>query len=344
VLAVGVHPLGALPYAEKLSLYTRVLEDLSRIPGVQSVALANERPGSGWSDNDVLKLDGRQLPWDDGKNMLRSNIVSPGFFDTLGIPLLAGRDIREADSKSSQRVAIVNQTLADRYLKGGSPIGHTLGDFKPPATIVGIVRDSKYRSADEEKMPMAWYSYQQFDSIGNMDVEIRTAGDAQALLPAIRSVVRQIDPNIPLGNPQVLAVAYEEGYLMPALVARLAVFFGALAALLVAIGLYGTLSYRVSRRTMEIGLRMALGAARLDVLWMVLRDSLIMVAAGLVIGVPLAWFASRYMTSLLYQLSARDPYSLLTACAGVIAVSLIAGFVPARRAASIEPMRALRTE
>jgi len=191
---------------------------------------------------------------------------------------------------------------------------------------------------------MAWFGYQQSDPIGNLDVEIRTTGDASTLLPAIRSAVRQIDPNIPLGKPQMLAAAYEDGYLMPALVARLAVFFGVLAALLVAIGLYGTLSYRVNRRTMEIGLRMALGAARLDVLWMVLRDSLYLVAAGLVIGLPLAWLSSRYMVSLLYQLSARDPYSLLAAGLGVVCVSLIAGLVPARRAASIEPMRALRTE
>jgi predicted permease len=344
VLAVGVHPLGALPYAEKLSFYKRVLRDISRLPGVQSVTLVNERPGSGWSDNDVLKLDGHQFPWDDGKNMLRSNIVSPGFFSTLGIPLLAGRDIRESDSKSAQRVAVVNQTLADRYINGASPVGHTIGDLKSPATIVGVVHDSKYRSADEEKMPMAWYSYQQSESIGNMDVEIRAAGDPQALLPAIRSVVRQIDPNIPLGKPQVLAAAYEDGYMMSALVARLAVFFGGLAALLVAIGLYGTLSYRVNHRTAEIGLRMALGAARGNVLWMVLRDSLYLVAAGLVIGLPLAWLSSRYMASLLYQLSARDPYSLLAASIGVVCVSLIGGFVPARRAASIEPMRAIRTE
>jgi ABC-type antimicrobial peptide transport system permease subunit len=177
-----------------------------------------------------------------------------------------------------------------------------------------------------------------------MDVEIRVNGDSLALLPAIRNVVRQIDPGIPLGKPQLLSTGYEEGYLMPALVARLAVFFGALAALLVAVGLYGTLSYRVSHRTAEIGLRMALGAARGNVLWMILRDSIYMVAAGLVIGLPLAWLASRSLASQLYQLSAHDPYSLVAACVGVICISLMAAFIPARRAASIEPMRALRIE
>ncbi len=344
VLAVGVHPIGSLPNAEKLAFYNRLEENLRLLPGVQSVTVAAERPGSGWSDNNTLTLDGRALPWDDGKNMLRSNNVGAAFFATLGIPVLAGRDIRASDTRTSQPIAVVNQTLAQRYFHDGSPIGHTIDRFGTPTTIVGVVRDSKYRSADEEKRPMAWFSYQQLDSISNMDVEVRVNGDGLALLPAIRNVVRQIDSSIPLGKPQLLSTAFEDGYLMPALVARLAVFFGGLAALLVAIGLYGTLSYRVSNRTAEIGLRMALGAARMNVLWMVLRDSLIMVSAGLVIGLPLAWLASRSLASQLYQLSAHDPYTLVAACVGVVLVSLIAAFVPARRAAAIEPMRALRTE
>ncbi len=344
VLAVGVHPVGALPYAEKLAFYNRLQENFRTLPGVQSVTLASERPGSGWSDNNTLTIDGRALPWDDGKNMLRSNNVGADFFATLGIPVLAGRDIRPSDTRTSQHIAVVNQTLADRYLNGASPIGHTIGQFGTPATIVGVVRDSKYRSADEDKMPMAWFGYQQADPIPNLDVEIRVAGDALALLPAIRRVVQQMDPNIPLGKPQLLSTAYQQGYSMSALVARLAIFFAALAALLVAVGLYGTLSYRVSHRTAEIGLRMALGAARGNVLWMILRDSIYMVAAGLVAGLPLAWLASRSLASQLYQLSAHDPYSLVAACAGVFCISLMAAFIPARRAASIEPMRALRTE
>lgn len=217
---------------------------------------------------------------------------------------------------------MVNQTLADRYLKGTNPIGHSLGDEKNRSAIVGIVRDSKYSSTDEEKMAMAWFSYQQSDSIGNMDIEISTAGNPLALLGEMRRVVREMDPNIPLSKPQILGAAFEETYLRPALFARLAVFFGALAALLVAVGLYGTLAYRVSRRTTEIGVRMALGAPRLRVLWMVLRDSLDLVTAGLIFGLPVAWFASRLMASMLYQLSAHDPLSFFAAALGVLAVSV----------------------
>ena len=307
VLGFGVHPLGAHDYAQSLAFYTQLTDRIKSLPGVTSVTVAELRPGTGWSDNNLLTIDGHAYEWDSGKNMLRSNLVGADFFSTFGIPVVSGRDIRSNDTKSSQRVAVVNQLLADRYFKGSSPIGHTLGDAKHAATIVGIVRDSKYTSSDERPMPMAWLSYQQQDAIQEMDVEVRAQGDPLALLPAIRRIVRDIDPNVPLYKPQLIQTGFEETYLMPALFARLAIFFGVLAALLVAVGLYGTLSYRVSRRTLEIGLRMALGAARPEVLWMIIRESLYLIAAGLLIGLPLAWIGSRLMASMLFKLPTRDP-------------------------------------
>jgi ABC-type antimicrobial peptide transport system permease subunit len=153
-----------------------------------------------------------------------------------------------------------------------------------------------------------------------------------------------LDPNAPLAKPQLLQTGFEETYLMPALFARLAVFFGALAAALVAVGLYGTLAYRVSRRTVEIGLRMALGAPRAEVLWMIVRQSLYLVVAGLIVGVPLAWFTSKLMASMLFRLSHHDSISFIAAGLGMLLVSLAAAVIPARRAASIEPMQALRAE
>ena len=191
---------------------------------------------------------------------------------------------------------------------------------------------------------MAWFSYEQDPAPQHLDVEIRVAGNPMTLLPEVRRVVREMDPNIPLDKPEVLSEAFAQTYLMPELYARLAVFFAVLAALLVAVGLYGTLAYRVNRRTAEIGVRMALGAARQQVLWMILRDSLYLVAAGLVVGLPLAWFASKLMASMLYRLSAHDPVSFVAAGLGVLVVSLAAAFIPARRAASVEPMQALRAE
>jgi len=276
--------------------------------------------------------------------MLRSNRVGPDFFTTLGIPVVAGRDIRPSDTQTAQRVVVVNQTLVDRYLKGTSPLGHTVGDASHVATIVGVTRDSKYASSDEDPMPMIWGSYQQQKVIQNMDVEIRAAGDPISLLPAVRSIVRDLDPDSPLDKPQLLETGFEQTYLMPALFARLAILFGALAATLVAVGLYGALAYRVSRRTIEIGVRMALGAARAEVLWMIVRESLYLVLAGLLAGLPLAWLTSRLMASMLFRLSPHDSFSFAAAALGTLLVSLAAALIPARRAASIEPMRALRAE
>ncbi|MFZ0692050.1 MAG: ABC transporter permease [Acidobacteriaceae bacterium] len=344
VLAFGAHPVGADDNAQKLAFYTELMRRVSSLPGVRSVTVVANRPGSGWTDNNPLTVDGHLYPWDNGKNMLRSNEVGPKFFETLGIPILAGRSITEADTKSAMGVAVVNETLARRYLKGASPLGHTMGSAKYQLTIVGVVRDNKYNSADEDPIPMAWYSYQQISNLENMDVEVRTGGNPLALLSEIRRIVRDLDPNAPVQSPMVLSAQFEETYLMPALFARLGAFFGGLAALLVAVGLYGTLAYRVSRRTLEIGVRMALGAARQQVLWMILQDSLILIAAGLAVGLPLAWFGSKLMATMLYKLPAHDPASFVAAALGVVGVSLAAALLPARRAASVEPMQALRTE
>jgi predicted permease len=344
VLALGVHPVGAHDYAQTVAFYTQLTERLRALPGVQSVTVAGLRPGTGWSDNGIPIIDGQTASRDE-KNLVRSNDVGPEFFATLGIPILAGRDIRNSDTQTAPGIAIVNQTFGEHYLKGASPIGHVLGDDKHPHTIVGVVRNSKYASTDEDPMPMAWYSYQQGNIVGrDMDVEVRATGDPMALLPAVRRIVHNLDPNAPLDKPQLLQTGFEETYLMPALFARLAVFFGALAALLVAVGLYGTLAYRVNRRTLEIGLRMALGAARPEVLWMIVRESLYLVAAGLIVGLPLAWFTSKLMASMLFKLSTHDPLSFAAAGLGTLAVSIAAALIPARRAASVEPMQALRSE
>jgi len=344
VLAFGAHPLGSPAYSTKVAFYRLLLERLRSLPGVRSATMAELRPGTGWSDNNNLTIDGRVYPWEHGKNMLRSNSVARDFFHTLGIPILAGRDILDSDTKSASRVTVINQTLADRYFGRVDPIGHYLGDAKQRARIVGIVRDSKYTSTDEEKMPMSWYSYQQSDSISDMDIELETTANPISLLPAVQHIVKEIDPGIPLGSPQVLSSGFEETYLMPALVARLALFFGGLAALLVAIGLYGTLAYRVNRRTVEIGVRLALGAQRAQLQWMVLRDSLFLVTVGIAVGLPLAWLASRWLASMMYRLSVHDPFSYAAAVGGVTVVSIAAAVIPAHRAASVDPMRALRTE
>jgi len=337
LLVFGVTPQGG---DESHAFYRNLMERVRNTPGVESVSMAQNRPGSGWSNNNGVVLDGveqRGVP-------LRSNDVGPGFLHTMGVPLLAGRDLLESDTSTTPLVAVVNETFVKRLFPHSSPIGHQLGDGKDRVTIVGIMADSKYRSVDEEPIPMAYYAAMQSSTLGTMHIEVRTRGDADAMLPVLRKVVAQAYPNVPLQQPMTQQEQFEKSYETQRMFAAMGGFFGALAAVLVATGLYGTHSFRVSRRTTEIGVRMALGATRMQVLTMVMRESLWILLAGLAVGAPLTWFAIRPLKSMLYEMSPFDPVSFAVAVAAMIAVATSAALLPARRAASLEPMQALRSE
>ncbi len=336
LLVFGVAPQGK---ADSHVFYQTLLDRIRQAPGVDSVSMAQNRPGSGWSNNDVLIVDGVLQQG----GTLRWNAVGPDFFKTLGAPILAGRDIDQRDRKGSQRVAVVNETMVSRYFAHTNPIGHRIwGDN--PATIIGVVADSKYRAVDEPPQPMAFTAAMQDDSLGTMAIEVRARGSALALLPEMHKTVAALDPDVPLEKPMTQQEQFEKSYEQQRMFAVMGGYFGLLAALLVATGLYGVHTYRVSRRVTEIGVRMALGASRMQVLAMVLRESLWVLIAGLAVGIPLTYFASRQLKSMLYQLSPFDPVSFVLAIAAMLLVSAAAGFVPARRAASIEPMQALRSE
>jgi predicted permease len=277
---------------------------------------------------------------------LRTNNVGPDFLRTFGIPLLEGRDIRDTDTATSQHVVVVNETFVKKLLPHSNPIGHLLGNpRKHPFTIVGVARDSKYRSVDEEPRAMAYFPYTQASGTPlTLQVELHTKGDPVAVLPSLERVVHEMDPNIALEKPMSQAAVFEDSYAQQRLFSRLAMFFGLLAALLVGIGLYGTLSYRISRRSTEIGVRMALGARRWQVLRMVMRESLWIAAAGVALGIPLAMLTGHFMESMLYGLKPYDRWTALASLVGVVAIGLAAGYLPARRAASMDPMQALRSE
>ena len=337
LLVFGITPQGQ---PDPHVFYRNLFDRLRQTPGVESVSMAENRPGSGWSNNNDLMIDGVMKEGVD----LRANGVGPDFFRTMGVPILQGRDIRDSDNEHTPLVAVVNQTLAQRFFPKSSPIGHRLGGNDHPITIIGVAADSKYTSVDETPMPMAYYAEMQSKTLGTMHMEVRTRGNASAMLPLLRKVIAQDYPNIPLEQPITQQAQFEKSYRQQRMFAAMGGFFGALAALLVATGLYGTHSFRVSRRTTEIGVRMALGATRGSVLFLVLRESLWILAFGLAAGIPLTFLAIRPLKSMLYQMSPFDPLSLGIAVIAMIVVATSAALLPARRASRLEPMQALRTE
>jgi predicted permease len=344
LLVFGVTPQNVPNNNARLIFYRALLDRVRVLPGVESATLIRNRPGSGWSSNQEAFVDGVKYSFDTAP--LRLNEVGPDFLHVFGIPLLAGRDLDDRDTHGSEHAAIVNETFVKELLPNTNPIGHILGDPKEQTyRIVGVAADSKYRSVDEAPHAMAYLPYTQDEQAPpTMQVELRTSGNPAALLTSIEKAVHAIDPALPLEKPMTQTAVFEQSYADQRLFARLAMFFGLLAAMLVGIGLYGALSYRVSRRSTEIGVRMALGAPRRQVLGMVLGDCFRIAVIGIVLGIPLALVAGHAMSSMLFGLKPYDLLTLAAALAGVIVVSVASGYLPARRAASIDPMRALRTE
>jgi predicted permease len=303
--------------------------------------MMENRLGSGWSSNHSETLDGLDLENRFG-SLIRANDVGPDCFHVLGVPTLQGRDISDADTPTSPPVVVVNETFVKRFLPNANPLGHKLSEDR---TIVGVVKDSKYTSASENPKPMVYYpALQDLKGGETFHIEVRSDAHPLALLPTIAKAVHEIDPNAPLEEPVTQQTEFEMSYSQPAMFARLAGFFGALAALLVATGLYGTLAYRTNRRTTEIGMRMALGAQRAQVIWMIMQESLLISAAGVLVGLPLAFACARFVDSMLYQVSDFDSVSFALAVCAIALVGSIAAFLPARRAAKVDPMVALRYE
>jgi predicted permease len=346
LVVFGVKPnITSIP--DGIAFYRRLTEKLRALPGVESVTVMAERLGSGWSDNSDMTVDGKLPDVANGSSRtVRSNVVGPDFFHTLGVPVLAGRDFADSDTATSPHVGIINEQFARRFFPNQNPLGHRIGtdDGRFEMAVVGVVKDHKYRSIDEDPIPMAWYMYAQIPMTGAMHVEMRVHGEPLAILPSARRALQQINPNLPLIRPMTQRAQYDTTISGQILFARLAGFFGFLAVVLVATGLYGTLAYRVTMRTAEIGVRMAVGARRGQVVWMILQDSLLLTAAGVVIGVPLAMLVGHALASSLYGVKPLDAVSYFLAVVGVAVVALVASAVPAGRAASVDPMRALRTE
>ena len=351
LLVFGVAPpQTARTDAQLIRFYQTLTDRLRSLSGVESATLMQNRIGSGSRYRANLFVDGAP-PAENGEDQpLYWNAVGPDCFHALGTNLLLGRDFTDRDSEVAPKVAIINQTFARRYLAGGSPLGHTIGlsvkGGSDQYSLVGVVADSKYTGVRERDVPTAYFPYTQVHGAASMGMhfELRTRGAALSLLPEVRRALRDLAPDQPLLRPMTQQEQFEESFLRERLFARLALFFGLLAAVLVATGLYGTLAYRAGQRTAEIGVRMALGAQRRQVLWMVLRDSLAVSVGGILAGLPLAMAGARLLRSMLFGVGPADPLTLAGATIGITAVALAAGYIPARRATKVEPMVALRCE
>jgi predicted permease len=341
LLVFGLNPQSVHSEPERVRFYQELERRLRVLPGVESVTAMTGRLGSGWSNNASMKIDGRDPVVAPGTSTtVRSNDIGPDFFRTLGVPLLLGREFNEGDGASGKYVTVVNQLFVDRFLPGENPLGHTVNGF----TIVGMVRNHKFRSMDEEPIPMAWWDWEQAPEEGELNVEMRARGDALAMLPTVSKLVSRMDPDAPLIEPTLQRTQFERSISRQLMFARLAEFFGLLAMVLVATGLYGTLAYRVNLRTAEIGVRMAVGARREQVVWMVLRSSLLLTAVGVLAGVPLAMLVGYALISALYGVKPLDGVSYLLAMVSLAVVALAASAVPAARAANVDPLTALRSE
>lgn len=346
LLVFGTDPYSVHSDKEKEHFYQDLLARLRESPGIESATLVSHRLGSSWGWNSVWTIDGAEPQGSFSEIGMSANHVGPDFCHTLGIPILRGRDVTDADTRSAPKVVLVNETFSNRFFPKGDALGHSVGKNKPENsfTIVGVIGDSKYKRVDEKSRPTLYFPFAQITPIPNMQVELRTHGNPEALIPTVHVVLHGLDPNLPIQKPITQRAQFDESYTQARLFARLSIFFGVIAVLLVATGLYGTLAYRVGRRTSEIGVRMALGAQHGQVLWLILGESLLVSGAAILAGVPLAIAGARLMRSMLFGVQPGDMISFLLALFGVILVALAASIIPARRAMRVDPITALRYE
>lgn len=334
--------------------YQRMFAQLEAVPGVQAVTFSRVPLLSRGSSNGTFDLPGAK-PGPDGKVPQTAEVyfhnVRENFFEAMGIPLLIGRSFNAKDDLKAPKVAVVNQTFAQKYLAAGNPVGQRFSmDVAKPdyIEIIGVVRDAKYTSQRDETPATMYRSWLQTPGVtSNMTFEVRTAGEPKSYLPAIRQAIRQLEANLPLNNIKTQVEQAEETLGMERLFAKLMSLFGILAQQLASIGLYGVMAYSVSRRTHEIGIRMALGANRGRMLTMILRQGMTLTLIGVALGLAGAYVLTKYLESLnsmLFGVQPRDPLTFGATAALLTIVALVACLIPARRATKVDPMVALRYE
>jgi predicted permease len=336
-------PLSGYDKARSLALYAQLEQRIAALPGVRSVS-ALEEPLIGQDSNSSnVTIEG----FNDTPDVQR-NSVSPGHFSNLGIPLLQGREFSLADDQHAAKVFIVNEALAQKYFKDGNALGKRMkfgGGAGPLDTqIIGVVKNSHNAEIQEELSPMVYMPYRQRESLDSLSFYVRTTADPGALASAVRSTIAQLDATLPIYNVRSVDEQIERLLSSNRLLALLSLSFGALAALLAAMGIYALLAYTVSQRTREIGVRMALGAEPKRVALMVLSDVGRLSAVGILVGLPLAYAASKVLNSMLFNVQSFGAASIAISLIILGAVATLAAFLPARRASRVDPLIALRYE
>lgn len=359
LLLFSVQPAWIGYKEEKLEqLYQQMTDRLEAVPGVLEVTFSTVTLLARSQSSGSVFLRNALTATPDAEGRIKAsgdvyvNHVRENFLEVMEIPLLAGRSLNVQDDARASRVVVVNQTFANKYFPNENPVGQRFAfDSKKPdeIEIVGVARDAKYTSQRAEIPPTAYIPWRQ-DSVSGATLELRTAGDPTAVVAAVRQAVREVDENLPLRNILTQVEQADQTLAMERLFAKLMTLFGLLALLLAAIGLFGVLAYTVSQRTREIGIRMALGAQTADVLKMILRQGMALVLVGVVLGLAGAYALAKYLESLmnlsqmLYGVKVFDPLTYGVIVVLLTLVALVACFIPARRAAKVDPMMALRYE
>ena len=345
VLRLNIDP-SSVGYKEAeprlITLYQEIEARISTLPGVRAASLSDftfhEGSWNGW-----ITVPGMPLSYDVS---VKHNVIGNGYFATLQIPLIAGRVFGPEDTTKSPLVAVINEHMAKTLFPEGSPLGRSyyIGDAtSPKVQVVGIVKDVKFGTLDESTQPLDYIPYTQHEQYLS-DLSVRYTGGFQSIADAVQKTIRSIDRTLPITDVTTLDDQVARSITNQRVVAQLSTFFGLLAVFLSCIGIYGLMSYIVSQRTNEIGIRMALGAAQSNVRWLMLREIAMMVLAGIAIGVPATLAAGRLVTHMLYGLKDYDPVSIAVAVGMLLAVGIVAGYFPARRASQVDPIVALRYE